>query len=46
MLNGLRFVVELFLPLWYLNLPHIKAIFHTPSAEKLTVEGTSDDNLN
>lgn len=46
MLNGLRFAVELFLPLWYLNLPHIKAIFHTPSAEKLTVEGITDDNLN
>jgi hypothetical protein len=26
-LNGLRFVVGLILPLWYLNLPHIKVLF-------------------
>jgi hypothetical protein len=45
-LNGFRFVVELCLPLWYLNLPHIKTIFHTPSAENSTIKGTSDDSLN
>jgi hypothetical protein len=44
--NGLRHAVELILPLWYLNLPHIKIVFHTPSAENFTTEGTTDDSVN
>jgi hypothetical protein len=43
-LNGLRFVVELFLPLWYLNLPHIKMIFRTQPDENFTAEATTNDD--
>lgn len=28
-LNGLRYVLGLFLPLWYLNLPRVKSLFLT-----------------
>jgi hypothetical protein len=33
--------VVLFLSLWYLNLPHIKMIFHSQSLENLPIEETT-----
>jgi hypothetical protein len=44
--NGLRHAVELILPLWYLNLPHIKMIFRTQPDENFTAEATTNDNTN
>jgi hypothetical protein len=35
-LNGLRYILGFFLPLWYLNLPHIKILFQP--------DFTSEDN--
>ncbi|MBN1221280.1 MAG: hypothetical protein JXM69_20315 [Anaerolineae bacterium] len=37
-LNGLRYGVGLFLPWWYLNVPHVKAIFYRQPAENETSE--------
>jgi len=42
--NGLRYGVGLIVPLWYLNLPRIKMIFHSQRSENLIVEETKDDD--
>jgi hypothetical protein len=46
MLDALRYAVGLVLPLWYLNLPHIKMIFYDHPLEDSTFEETTaDDHL-